>query len=292
MILTLLLVAAGCAKQGPADDNLTNGWPMLAEAKYPLPSVGQCLELGSEIFRLPRAAEQITDCAKDHDAEVVLVGMFTGAAAAALTPPAVGTDGARDAYAQCDRAADDYVGGEWRIGLLSIDVDYPLPRNWDDGARFFICRIEQEASKLGPHRRTGSLKGALGAGSTIRRGCFNEIGTLGDDGFISQATDALPVDCATRHNAEFAGLFTPKDGPFPADDDPVFDDGCITVVAGYLNLSVRQLTNHRDLWYSIWVPGMNRWRNGERAAECYVSVREAAAVKTTLKGIGTKALPR
>jgi len=283
----MLLAASGCGSGGDVDGDLTNDWGAMAAATAFQPAAETC-HLSNFAKSGPRATYEEVDCDVLHRTETVYVGQFTSDAA---EPPDNSSAASRAAYRTCDEKTTEYVGGPWRHARLWIGVTHPSPPAWTGGARWFRCEvveldsIEDDGALV---QRTGSLRGVLVNGtSDLMLTCYAI--KLDDAGAIDTMP---PAKCTDKHNAEFAGLWeAPAKASYPKGDTAweEFHDGCRTVVAGYVGVP-----DDADLQYRTGVvslPGnADVWAQGDHGVRCYLWL-DGAALTTSLKGAGVKALP-
>ncbi|NJC71707.1 septum formation family protein [Planosporangium thailandense] len=289
-----LLALAGCALPPGVDGDLTNNWSAFPAAKVAAPTVGQCLQgdlLAGTVDDSPRVP---IDCARAHTLEVVYVGHFTGPAAAAAAPPTRDSADARAAFAECGRAANDYLGGDWHDGRLYLHYAEPTTTQWQGGARFFSCSVFEVGSLVGGSLgRTGSLKGGLSGDQPLAMRCFDQQGEIDADGFYTDA-DAVAIGCDQQHTVEYAGKYVPPDGPYPATEEAMNRlafAGCVPVLAGFLGQSVNALTRRTDVREVTWSPTEDQWRLGDRTVSCFVTVPAKHPVRGSLKLLGGRPLP-
>jgi hypothetical protein len=288
--LGVVLLVAGCANRGGVDGDLTNGWPAMAPATGFVPAAGTCH--GADFNPVgPRGTYEEIDCLLQHRAETAYVGTYESPAADADEPPADGSAGARAAYQVCDDKTTEYVGGPWRTARLWIGVTHPSAAAWTGGSRWYRCEVLELSSVEDDGtlvQRTGSVQGALNAGSTtdLLLACYAV--KQDDSGSIS----AMPaVSCATKHNSEFVGVWTAKDLDYPTDDAAwaKFHDGCRSLIATYVGVP-----DDDDLQYRAGVVSLpsNRdvWSLGDHSVRCYLW-RDGAALTSSLRGKGDKAMP-
>ncbi|WP_430781320.1 septum formation family protein [Actinoplanes sp. G11-F43] len=285
-----LLAVAGCGNSNDVDGDLTNDWGAMAPATGFVPVAETC-HLSNFAVSGPRATYEEVDCAVAHRTETVFVGEHTAPAAEAAEPPTGAAAGARAAYRICDERTTQFVGGPWRDARLWIGVTHPSPAAWTGGARWFRCEvveldsIEDDGALL---QRAGSLRGALlAAGNPLALGCYAI--TLDSAGAIATMP---PADCATKHNAEYAGVWeAPAKAAYPKGDVAWerFHAGCRERVAGFAGVP-----NDADLQYRTGVvslPGnADVWAQGDHSVRCYLWL-DKAELTGSLKGKGTKALP-
>jgi hypothetical protein len=285
-----LLAVAGCGGGGDVDGDLTNDWGAMAPATGFVPVAETC-HLSNFAVSGPRATYEETDCAVPHRTETVFVGEFTAPAADAAEPPAGTSAGARAAYRVCDQKTTEYVGGPWRHARLWIGVTHPSPAAWSGGSRWFRCEvveldsIENDGALI---QRSGSLRGALAdKGSDLLLTCYGiEIDSAG------AITSMPPVDCAKKHNAEFAGIWNaPAKAAYPKGDAAweEFHEGCRGLAAKYAGVPDDANLQYRTGVVSL--PGnADVWAHGDHGVRCYLWL-DGAELTGSLKGKGTKALP-
>ncbi|MFI7603646.1 septum formation family protein [Micromonospora sp. NPDC049366] len=288
--IVLLVVAtagallAGCAADD-GDGDLTDDWPALPVAAAFTPAAGVC-HAGDFAEVVTPAAYQPVDCAGPHRVETVHVGAFPLESA---TPPAGGSAPMRGAFAECDARASGYVGDDWRAGRLRLSVALPSGAGWSAGSRWYRCDVSElntvEAAAT-VVTRTGSLRDALKGPSPLRLGCQQTRSGRGGG-----VQTLLPVECATRHDAEFVGVWAAPDRPYPTRDAdwlPLYT-GCRTVLGRYVGVP-----DDTDLRYRSGVvvrpPGAGRWQAGDRGVRCYLWLSDRT-VTVSLKGAGPAGLP-
>lgn len=265
--LCATLALSGCAGlPAGTDGNLTNDWPAMAQAKLTIPAAGTCYQ--SQYNRVGYGDVGVVDCALTHYVETAYVGEFTGADAARSTPPAADSPALPATYAQCQKGANDYLGGDWHNGLLWLGLVVPSDNAWRGGARWFRCDLVHYSDPFDETIvSTGVVKGDLAGPRTTAYTCLTT--TEGTDQTILTAT---PADCASPHQAEFAGLYTAPDVPYPSDDaarKKMGENGCENVVATFLGYaSPSQWRNQAvGLWWHGFSEG--QWKLGDRTTECF-----------------------
>ncbi|HET6529816.1 MAG TPA: septum formation family protein [Actinoplanes sp.] len=285
----LVASMAGCGNPGGVDGNLVNNWAAIGAPTGFTPAAETC-HLANYTVAGTRDTYEEVDCAFKHRTETVHVGAYPDPAAEADAPPAAGSAGARAAYRICDAETTEFVGAPWRTGRLWIGVTHPSPAAWTGGARWFRCEVLEISSiedDGGLVLRTGSLRDALTDDtSPLRLACYAV--QLAADGAIG----TMPAtSCAREHNAEFVGVWTAKDLPYPAKDGDwaTFHDGCRTLIASYVGVP-----DDADLQYRTGVVslpgGEDVWALGDRGVRCYLWL-DGAKLTASLKGKGAKALP-
>ncbi|GIH18143.1 septum formation family protein [Rugosimonospora africana] len=256
---------AGCASPAGVDGNLTNGWPAMPKAKVAVPVAAVCYDsvLDGDTWY---GDFNTVPCTGDHGEETVFVGTFTGSAGNRSTPPASDSQDRRDAYAQCLKGAANYLGGDYHLGLFELGLVLPSSNAWTGGARWYRCDIVRysDANETDV-ARTGSVKDGLRGKRPLAFTCS----TVTDDGKGS-ITDQQVTDCAKPHNAEVAGLYTPPNVPWPADQKTrqnTYDSGCEAVVAKFLGLSGRVVASNYMGWMTSG-PSEDQWKLGDRTVVC------------------------
>ncbi|SCL20953.1 Septum formation [Micromonospora nigra] len=279
---TALLV--GCGSVPGTDGDLVDDWGALPVPGPFTPAAGVCHATFADV--VPLDAYEPVDCADPHGIETVHVGSFPAERAA---PPATGSTELRGAFADCDTRANGHVGDNWRAGRLRLAVALPSGPGWAAGARWYRCDlaevtgVEAAATVV---TRTGSLRDALKAPSPLRLGCQQT--RAGRGGGVQTL---VPVDCGTRHDAEFVGVWPAPDRPYPTKDGdwvPLYT-GCRTVLGRYVGVP-----DDVDLPFRSGVvirpPGPGRWRVGDRGVRCYLWLSDRT-VTASLKGAGPAGLP-
>ncbi|WP_433687371.1 septum formation family protein [Micromonospora carbonacea] len=283
--LVAAVVLAGCGGPAGVDGDLTDDWAAPGPAGPFTPAAGVC-QVADFVDVLPLPAYAPVDCALPHRVETVHVGAFPADRAA---PPGSGSPELRAPFAECDTRATAYVGDDWRAGRLRLAVAVPSKTGWTSGARWYRCDLtEVSTAEAGavPVTRTGSLRGALKGPSPLRLGCqrSENVGRRG-------AQVLKPVECATRHDAEFVGVWKAPDEPYPARDADwlPFYAGCRTVLARYAGVPDDDDLRFRS-GLVVRPPGAGRWRVGDRGVRCYLWLSDRT-VTASLKGAGPTGLP-
>ena len=276
------LVLSGCATPGGVDGNLTDDWAAIGEPVSFTPAVGVCHPRPVDIGYLN--SYQPVDCGQEHDVETVYVGTFSGADAERTDPPPEGSPGARAARAECDRKVNEFVGGDWRGGRLSVGVVPPSSFAWSGGARWFRCDLVEIGGLDNPDvvSRQLSLKGAF---TTLAYGCFTP--KLAQD----DIDEMQPVSCTAKHNSEFAGIWTAPDISYEAfqKDDARTEKGCMGVIAAYTKVPNNSDLKYRTGWI-FYYPGEADWAAGNRGVQCFLWI-DGRDLTRSLKGAGPSALP-
>ncbi|GAA2590168.1 hypothetical protein GCM10010399_20240 [Dactylosporangium fulvum] len=295
-LLAVVMLAGGCGRPADTDVDLVDSWPSQPAASYSPPQVGACLAGGAvSAFEPAAALLSVVDCAREHTVEVVAVGTFTGPAAAAPAPPAWDSDPSRAAYAECDKAATAYAGGDWHTGRLFPFYSVPKEPAWQGGARQYVCGLaEAEDDLFAPKARTDSLKGGLQGQRPFALTCVRLKGDdVSPEGFYRSVDAVTPVACAEPHDTEFVGTWTAPAGAYPDAKrlNEIVSDGCYGRIATFLGISQLQLYERGDV-YTFWT-GLtaSQWKLGDRVAHCFLNVASKTLLRGSVKGLGTKPLP-
>jgi hypothetical protein len=232
------------------------------------PSVGACYNVPVD-FSLHmdvdiRGYGSGVGCDAQHTAETVYVGSFAGANAQATAPPVFGDRSLRDAYAECTRAANDFLGADWRTGWIDLAMTTPPAASWHAGTRWFRCDLleTEDASVALP--RTGSLRGALAGAAPLAYRCALASKRSGK-------STVARTDCAASHNLEFAGLYDAPDRPFPDsddDNDAVGRPGCLPKIAEYAKVPASDVNYRTGWWFMNYSRG--GWTLGNRGMRCFL----------------------
>ena len=282
-----LALTAGCGSLPyGVDGNLTDDWPAPPRPESFRPAAGGCFDALEPTAPLTSYAP--FDCAERHIAEAYFVGDLTGEAAApAANRPA--RDGPSPAHvaaaAECARQATPFLGAQWRQGRLRLQPVLPAPAGWDAGARWFRCDIAQvDVSTDRVLSRTGTLRDALRGAAPMALTCFNPT-VRGD-----QVRAMTAVPCASRHYAEFAGLWTAPDIDFAdlAGND-VLASGCRSVIADYTGVPDDGDLRFRIGWLGF-APSRAEWDLGVRSVQCFLWL-ESKTMTGSYRGAGTGRLP-
>ncbi|MFC5008334.1 septum formation family protein [Dactylosporangium cerinum] len=290
-LLILTATLAGCGNPAGTDGDLINGWFALPAASYAPPPAGTCLTGGVSAFEPSVVPLQAVDCAEPHAIEVVGTGTVPDAAA----PPAWDSDPSRAAFAECDKAAAAYLGGDWRGGRLFPVFRVPLPAVWQAGGRQFLCGIAEAADDLfAPLERTGSVKGGLAQDRPLALTCVQLTGDdLDAKGFYGAVEAVKPVACDVPHDTEFVGAWTAPAGEYPNQLrlKELAGDACYLKIAQFLGISQTQLYQRADI-YTFWT-GLtaSQWAIGDRTAHCFLNVSTKTPLRASIRNLGTKQLP-
>ncbi len=289
-VLALTLVAvAGCTRT-PAgvDKDLVDEWAMMGEAKVPEPAVGACWTSAStDVDRIVTTvvSTKATTCSSPHSIETVQVGRFSGAVAAAETPPTLGK--MADAYAACETEVTKFLGGSWKAGRVRMLVYPPTATQWRGGARFYRCDVASLKGMLGTlEDRTASLKDSLQPGSDRLIGCAVLNGT------VDTWTDVTSVVCSAPHDVEFMGVIAPKSATFPETKDAkkaAYDTACVDQIRTFTNGGIDALANAKArYWYTSIAANADEWDTGNHSGVCYVLLPKK--INRSLKNNGKTAV--
>ncbi|GIH18142.1 septum formation family protein [Rugosimonospora africana] len=285
--LAVVAALSGCAKPSGVDGDLTNGWPAMPRAKVQVPVAGACYVW--PYAKVWRGDFDPVDCAtRKHQTETAYVGTFTGADAARSQPPADGSPLLPNLYAQCQKGASDYLGGDWHAAMVFLGLVLPSGEAWAGGARWFRCDLVHLTDPDGTEVvQDGTLKGDLSGPRTAAYGCLT-VDTDNQRNVLSER----PIDCAQPHAAEFAGTFTAPNVPWPstaAARERLGDNGCVEVVAKFLGFA------NSDQWdnpaVGWWEQSFDedQWNLGDRTVQCFAyAFTKSGHFTGSVKGIRGK----
>lgn len=290
LVAVTVLALAGCGKPAGVDGNLTNGWAMLPEAKIAVPTAPACYTATEDDLTTITKWPAPVDCAASHNVELIYVGQFTGSDADNTSgAPASGSPGRRKAYETCADQAKTFLGNDWRNGRLDLTLDVPITQQWEAGARWYRCDLQQykDLEDYAVDTRTTSLKGALSATtSDVWLGCL----IITEEG-ANKDLVMKPSSCTTAHNGEFAGIWEAPDATYNADAAARREAnlaGCRGVVAAYAGIP--NDTNFIYRTGQVTTPfNKASWELGNRGVRCYIW--RDKNVSNSLKGVGTAGLP-
>jgi len=281
LVATLALAGCGGLPSG-VDGNLTNDWSAMPQPKIAVPVAGVCYV--DRYVHVWVGDFTTVDCADMHQVETAFVGTFTGADAERSAAPATDSPAMPAAYAQCQKGASDYLGGDWHTADVWLGLVVPSNAAWQGGARWFRCdmihRSDPFATSIVDH---GSVKGDLAGARSAAYGCLTT--TEDKDRRI---TAAKPADCASPHSAEFAGLYTAPDVPYPSETTgtTMLERGCQGVVATFLGFqNPSQWTSSTVGWWGLgW--DEDQWKLGDRVTQCFAyAYTKSGVVVGSVKGI-------
>jgi hypothetical protein len=283
--LTVLLLAA-CGLPEGVDGDLTGGWADPPEPVGFVPEGGTCHD--SEFRPLGRmSAYRPVPCDDSYLRQTVHVGTFTGEVAERVTAPPAGSPELREAYRECDAAAADFLGADFRHGRMWLGVVRPTDPAWRGGARWFRCDVtvwQRHESRGLTERLTGSLRRALAERSELSLGCFAP-----EEDEAGEWIEAMnPVGCDEPHTAEFVGVWTVPEG---VGFDLELEDDHLRAHRGCLELAADHVVVPEDdefrFFMSTIVSAMDRddWEAGDRGVRCYLYVWDRE-VSRSLRGAG------
>ncbi|GAA4453296.1 septum formation family protein [Phytohabitans houttuyneae] len=282
-------VLTGCSGPAGVDGDLTDDWTALPEPKPFVPASGVCHAGFKQLTEASQGVYFPLDCGGQHGAETVHVGQFTGADAERATMPPRGTKPTLAAFAECDAKAKEYVGGDWRHGLLKLDLILPSLQAWAGGGRWFRCDLRQLESidTYSGTSRAAPLKDALKDEPKLLLGCFRPV--LSKDGRTIDVMNAAA--CTTPHRAEFVGIWTAPDTSYT---DFIKNTQRILAGCGGVLAAFAKLPNDRNLTYRVGttygVVSEEEWRSGDRGIKCYLWMYDRE-VRRSMKGAGPGVLP-
>jgi hypothetical protein len=227
-------------------------------------------------------------CDEPHAFEAYRKGRFTGADAELRSAEAA--SGSIQAWATCDRAARDFLGGDYAEARVALDMLVPTERNWRAGNHSFTCVMAETAgSEDRTVQRVGSLRDGLRGDRPLRIGCVD----------VEATTDKVNgvdyIGCDYLHAGEFVGSHSVPDAttyPDEGDLDAIARDSCALLAASYLSLDRDQVLARKDLALLWDVPLAGQWSAGDHSIRCYVVDRAYRSVlRGSIKGIGPNPAP-
>lgn len=253
---SVLVVTAACSRlPAGVDHDLTDDWRPLPAATQFRPAAGVCHDDVTRSGGLRDYAP--IPCAETHVAET---GAVVDLPRAWKTPAAA----AAEAFRQCSRQVDAFLGADWRTGWLIMQPVLPSAEGWRGGARWARCDLA-EISPVDSHvvDRRGSLAAGLRAGSALRMMCANPR-IVGE-----QVTEMHPVPCSGPHTSEFAGLFAStaaKSGGIPTG---TLEKGCDAAIAAFAGIPDDSSVTARVGWLGF-PPDDTSWQSGDHAIRCFL----------------------
>jgi Septum formation len=283
----LAVLAAGCAKSTGTDNDLTNAWPAFDKAVTPTPKVGACYTQQLDTTWFLDDFSDAVDCSASHQTETVFVGAFTGTEAGRSSPPLAGTPARSDAYGQCMKAANDYLGDDWHNAMVVLGLVLPGDKAWTGGARWYRCDVvAYDDFSLETVHGVGSVKGGLRGSRPLAITCLTLTSDSG-----RRITGEKDTPCDQPHNAELAGLYTipPRDWTNRETAGKLASDGCEGVAAHFLGFPGNRPVSNYTGWWATTV-GEDQWKLGDRTALCFVVAIDgdslsAPKVVGSMKGI-------
>jgi hypothetical protein len=287
-LMLAALMLAGCGRPPGVDGSLTNHWPAMPEPTLPAVTAPACYFISTfdEVSKLERWPAPVA-CTSAHNVETFFVGQFTGAAAQAPSPPRVGGEVTIPAYAECTRAAREYLGDDWRTAKLEVDLVIPTQAHWELGARWYQCDVAQyKLQGTGwLELRNASAKGLLAAPGDVRYDCFKDTASA------DQPVDMVPVACTDGHNVEFVGVVDLPAGPYLKGDAraPTAEKACLPAIAAYAGLPNDNDMQYRTGWFFSEFTS-DEWALGNRGLRCFLW-SDTKVLTKSMKGAGPKAFP-
>jgi Septum formation len=289
VLACLTLVFAGSACSG------SDGPKGSAQAAAPSPTLATpAAKVGNCYLTVISVSYPSTDlpmdCAKSHRAETFSVGTFAGEHASRTTLPPAGSPALRWAFNACDTEARRFVGGDWRGGLLSIQVVVPSPQDWEGGSRWYRCDIfELDSLDGGTYRnhqkdhateRTGTLRDALTRRLPLVFTCFNE----------DEWKNLEPVACDKRHRFEFAGIWRAPELVYDTldDNENQLYRSCWSVIGAFVGAS-RKVDMGDYVGVTFRTPSPEAWQRGDRGIRCFLWSEDRDLTRS-VKGAGLGAL--
>ncbi|MEH1167482.1 septum formation family protein [Micromonospora sp. CPCC 205539] len=282
----IVVALAGCGTPAGTDGDVADDWQPMAQAQQFTPKAGECHVVPEDSGYLTSYAP--VDCAKIHLVETFHIGTFTGTNAARTSPPASGSTAMRGAFADCDKQAKQFVGGDWRNARLSLQVTPASPHGWNGGGRWYRCDIFELNEEDGVNNRgdramerTGTLRGAAKNGSPLLHGCM----TRDKWEFLRAAA------CTAVHQYEYAGIWNAPDRSFEdaTRDEDAIHAKCRTVIARYAKVPVDANLRYRTGSTYVF-PSRQLWERGDRGVRCYF-YSSGDKIKRSIAGGGSKVLP-
>ncbi|GGM68630.1 septum formation family protein [Dactylosporangium sucinum] len=286
----LLLGAAGCSEASGSSDSAAPSAPSASTstaAEPKDPAVGDCWTTtayeASDALAFDFTAP--VDCAAEHHMETVHVGRITGTLAAGAEVPAR-TDFA-PLYAECEKAAETYLGAAWHTGQVYVYMHPPTIPEWRAGVRSFRCdvaAVDLQNNRLVPVKET--FKDSLRPGSPRTIGCAKRVVSGG------RTTNLAPVACTEPHYAEFVGFARRTDvAEFPTEFMAfanLFDAECERQALAYTGMSRSHASRTVGALPFRTTTGIG-WQHGDRSARCYVTAK-GKELGRSLKGVGNVSL--
>lgn len=263
----------------------------MAEAQLETPVAGTCHteRLADEWFG-PYTPTTVA-CTARHAFETAWVGTLPDSLASQSTSPGPGSTDLAFEQQTCTTKANAYLGGNWQTGYVTLELTTPPTGAWRAGARWFACNIAEvtEDWALLPVNVSVSLRGVLGAGGALTRTCA----ILDDDSTHEHITSETAIDCASPHNAEFAGLLRLSDATYPSDATVRWrheNYACNDTFRDFLGVSYGSSKYFGFFHYDIT---QTEWNLGIRTTPCILFAYDehgSAAVRYTgsIRGLGNR----
>jgi hypothetical protein len=258
LVALATLTACGGRPAG-VDGNLTDDWHAPPAGQQFRPAADTC---HGELTQTVAAADYApVACTNNHVAETVSVGELTGADS--MKSPA---DAKAQAFTECGRQADAFLGADWRTGWVVMQPVLPSKAAWAGGARWYRCDVTQTSPSDGSlvWRKT-SMKGALLSGSPLRLGCANA--TIKDESVSAMR----PVACSASHTAEFAGIWVSGSTASTSAglSTGKVEKGCDAAIAKFAAVPDNKDIKARTGWLGF-PPDDQSWSSGDHSVRCYL----------------------
>jgi hypothetical protein len=256
-VLALSGAAACSSGASGVDHDLTDDWRPLPAATQFRPAAGACHDELDQQGSLDDYAP--IACTETHVAETAAVGDLTGAAGWKTS-----AQGAPQAFQQCSRRVDAFLGADWRTGWLIMQPVLPSAAAWKGGARWYRCDLA-EISPVDGHvvNRRSSLRAGLRTGGALRMACANPR-IEGE-----QVTEMHPVPCSGPHTSEFAGLYPTTARTAGAVSSAKVEKGCDAAIARFAGIPDDASITARVGWLGF-PPDDTSWKSGDHAIRCFL----------------------
>jgi serine/threonine protein kinase len=253
----------------------TAGDPTTSIDVRAVPAVGTCYltDVSSKLNPVAERAERVA-CKDKHTLETIASGPVD--AAANPEQPGVASGAVRDLYAQCETAAEKFLGAAWRTRYTMLVLSLPSTDAWRQGATWYRCDLAaSDVTARETVEVTGTLKGNA---KPITCLSFTYQGTAVDD--------IKPSDCTAPHHGELAGLIRLPD-PDKTGGALVTDltNRCAPVVLRFLGSS--RIANELTYWFIH-----DDTAALDRNVLCVVAIdQDRGTLVRSLQGIGAGAIP-
>jgi hypothetical protein len=281
LIVAGFLVALRVIEAAPAAIGTGTPSPSRTVGEFPIPEVGRCYDTheGSEFFNPDAQAEVPISCADQHTMETIGSGLVEGD-----TRPSIASDLSRGLYAECGRAADEFLGTSFRTTYTAVVLSVPGISAWQAGARWYRCDLIATDALFGSAAIpvTGSLRGRA-----------EPITCLGYD-FVTDTFGNTLVEniaksaCDVPHNGEVAGavLIFDLDRSDRADFEERLNELCRPIARDFLDVS----SIPGDLIY--WPTWPTNPDSLDQYALCVVEPADVdRRLRGSLRGIGNDPIP-
>jgi hypothetical protein len=277
------MVASACSN-APAvgDGDIGLDWAVLPEPVVATPPSDVCTGGVATYadWSLPGFGLPPNDCGTEHQSETFHVGTLT--ADETVGAPQVGDELFGEAYTECVKQADAFLGGDHRMARVFLTPIPPSERQWAGGARWFRCELIEIGSTSGSIvKRTASMRDGLRGAKPLALTCANEK-LSADKKFVQEVTF---VSCATAHDSEMTGIHTEPAGPYPGLEklNPKVNAACFGVGAKYLGMSRSALDSVGGISWFAWPGGEDAWSVGDRSSRCFMGEHPARKLKGSIK---------